>query len=250
MGRSIEIANLPLCETIQIGVMGRNRIGTGSQVKSSAITIAAVPSPPKSVRVIAVPNSVNAIVLWEYDGECMTNDFQVTVYQSDGTSMKTLDTVPRSAELTDLPLCKPLTVGVLGRNQVGSGPQTKSLEFSIPGAPTVPTAIQVKKTNNVPSATVSWEYDGACSATNFQVIINKPDGSSVESVVRTERKVDVPGLPMCVPLVARVRARNEVADGPQANSEQFTIPAGNMSVYHPPKDSSDAHSRWRRSVSQ
>ncbi|GAA48695.1 hypothetical protein CLF_101925 [Clonorchis sinensis] len=270
MGRSIEIANLPLCEALQIGVIGRNHIGTGSQVKSSAFTIAAgaiqkhdeyrplvlrswlfrseaesvfqggrlnivvtqvckkciiLPSLPKSVRVITVPNVANAIVLWEYDGECLANDFQVTVYQSNEVSIKTLDTVPRSAELTELPLCKPLTVGVLGRNQVGSGPQTKSSEFSIPGAPTVPTAIQVKKANNVPSATVSWEYDGACPATNFQVIVSKPDGSSVESVVRNDRRVEVPGLPMCVPLVARVRARNEVGDSLQANSEEFTIPA-------------------------
>ncbi|GAA53511.1 titin, partial [Clonorchis sinensis] len=223
--RSAEIAGLPLCVPLLVGVQGYNLVGLGPQVNSSTFTINAAPSLPNSIRAIPVQNSKVANFLWEYDGACQANTFRVSVYTTEKTLVKMLDTNSRNAEIGELPMCVPLLVTVQGQNQFGLGSQPTGSEFTIPGSPSLPKSVRAVPLANAASVNVSWKYDGPCAPADFRVSVQKPDGPPLKFSDTHDRAVEIADLPMCVPLLAGVLARNKFGSGEQKSSSTFTIDA-------------------------
>ncbi|OON20291.1 fibronectin type III domain protein [Opisthorchis viverrini] len=223
--RSAEVPDLPVCVPLKAGVLAQNRIGSGQQRNSTSFTIDAVPNPPKNIQTTVAPKVTSAAVLWEYDGVCSVVDFRVSVYNRDGSSLKTLDTEDRNVDIANLPTCVPLHIGVLGRNAFGSGQEIKSLPFTIHTVPSAPRNVRAQTTPNVSSLTVVWEYENECSTTEFQVSVQKADGTVLMTVNANGLSKLIDGMPFCIPLLAGVLGRNLFGDGPQSTSPLFSIDA-------------------------
>ncbi|KAG5454850.1 hypothetical protein CSKR_111467, partial [Clonorchis sinensis] len=194
-GLSTSIGGLPMCVDLVFGVVGRNQFGSGQETKSSPIRIDAVPSAPKLIEATTEQNVSSATVSWTYDGACTSTDFLVTVYTTAGSVPEPVRASGLSTSIGGLPMCVDLVFGVVGRNQFGSGQETKSSPIRIDAVPSAPKLIGATTEQNVPSATVSWTYDGACTSTDFLVTVYTTAGSVPEPVRASGLSTSIGGLP-------------------------------------------------------
>ncbi|GAA52087.1 hypothetical protein CLF_107320, partial [Clonorchis sinensis] len=180
-----------------------------------------VPQPPMSVRATTEVNVPRAVVSWEYDGACLASEFQVSIHEPEGSFSTNVVTRGLSHTVTNLPVCVTLQPAVLGRNKVGSSPQTNGSPFTIDAVPFPPKSVRV--TMQARLAVVTWEYDGACAATGFRVTAYEPRGSFSKTVETTSLRTQISDLPQCVTLLVSVLGYNLVGIGPKVESSTFRI---------------------------
>ncbi|GAA54300.1 hypothetical protein CLF_113614 [Clonorchis sinensis] len=195
-----------------------------------------VPSAPKLIGATTEQNVPSATVSWTYDGACTSTDFLVTVYATAESVPEPVRASGLSTSIGGLPMCVDLVFGVVGRNQFGSGRETNSSSFRIDAVPSAPKLIGATTEQNVPSATVSWTYDGACASTDFLVTVYATAESVPEPVRASGLSTSIGGLPMCVDLVFGVVGRNQFGSGRETNSSSFRI------------DAAHAHTHFHRHV--
>ncbi|TGZ63336.1 hypothetical protein CRM22_006991 [Opisthorchis felineus] len=218
--------NVALCVSWTVGIVAENEHGSSPEEFSREFRIPAMPKPPEALQVKTVTSETNAVVSWDYKGECPTSSFQVSAHKEDGTSLGSVSTTDRNVQLSDLPLCTSLYVGVVAQNGAGSGPQTKTIPLTIPAAPGELTAVKVKAEPSVTNATVSWEYTHACVADQFKVILYSPYGAILNTVLTSGREVNLFNLSVNVPLYVGVLGINTVGTGPEKKSRNFIISHG------------------------
>ncbi|OON20289.1 hypothetical protein X801_03830 [Opisthorchis viverrini] len=73
--------------------------------------------------------------------------------------------------------------------------------------------------------TVSWGYNNPCDTNKFSVVVYNLAGQELGTWDTSSHNVQIPKLPMNVPLLVGVTGHNEIGSGPQRNSTLFTIPA-------------------------
>ncbi|KER23756.1 hypothetical protein T265_14573, partial [Opisthorchis viverrini] len=129
--RSVTLTDIPMCASLYATVVARNEYGSSSAITSMHFTIQTVPGEPQDVRINVLTNISGVTVTWAYSDDCGSPEFSVSVYTQDGGTFKQVKTNENSAEISGLPKCEPLTVGVMASNSLGSGPETKSALFKI-----------------------------------------------------------------------------------------------------------------------
>ncbi|OON19278.1 fibronectin type III domain protein, partial [Opisthorchis viverrini] len=145
---------------------------------------------PSNVRANPIANESQVDVFWDYQSECLYPDFLVSVYNQNGSFVKSVATSAkngRKMEVHRLPQCVLLTAGVRARNPVGSSSEIKSAEFKIPAVPSPPTDVLVTIVTNLPSPFVSWVHGGACSAKDFRLDVHKTNASLVKTTHSTKK---------------------------------------------------------------
>ncbi|KAG5454841.1 hypothetical protein CSKR_203720, partial [Clonorchis sinensis] len=211
---AVMLSGLPTCEALFIGVSALNDFGTGPRANSSQFTI-----PADLLRL------QDEILLNITKSHPFANQFQLeheAAWCSTFSCLKTSQTGDSAG--FQLP-CHPKEARGLGYGQVAQVEKQRSCSKHGPSVPQPPMSVRATTEVNVPRAVVSWEYDGACLASEFQVSIHEPEGSFSTNVVTRGLSHTVTNLPVCVTLQPAVLGRNKVGSSPQTNGSPFTIDA-------------------------
>ncbi|GAA56811.1 hypothetical protein CLF_111564, partial [Clonorchis sinensis] len=220
--KSAPLGTFDACSAFWLRVSTIGVVEVSAPSNAVRITDPPLPSAPKLIGATTELNVPSATVSWTYDGTCTSTDFLVTVYATAGSVPEPVRASGLSTSIGGLPMCVDLVFGVVGRNQFGSGQETKSSPIRIDAV--APSTIRVKLRPNEDSATVSWKYRHTCPVESFQVSLYDADGLSLRTVNTNDREVYLDDLPVNVPLLVDVLGRNYLGNGPRSERVQFFLP--------------------------
>ncbi|GAA57608.1 fibronectin type III domain-containing protein 7-like, partial [Clonorchis sinensis] len=129
---SATLTDIPVCTSLYVSVIGRNEFGSSTARNSIPFTIQTVPNEAQNIQINIITKISGVAVTWTYKDDCDLYEFFVSVYTQNGLMVKQVETYENSAEISGLPKCKPLTVGVVASNHLGRGPEKNSTVFNIP----------------------------------------------------------------------------------------------------------------------
>ncbi|OON21037.1 fibronectin type III domain protein, partial [Opisthorchis viverrini] len=181
------------------------------------------PVAPESINVTRRANS-KVLVSWNYTSLCHVNKFNVTIYSSPGSVLRSANSINRSMEFADLPTCVFLYVDVVGINEFGKGGRRSSIPFILPSVPGQPINLMVLKDNSIPYVIIQWNYVNSCATDNFTVVVYDEREVPVISATTTNFVMNFTQLPTCVNLTVGVSGSNHLGAGPEALSSVFFIP--------------------------
>ncbi|KAG5454852.1 hypothetical protein CSKR_111466 [Clonorchis sinensis] len=222
--KSAPLGTFDACSAFWLRVSTIGVVEVSAPSNAVRITDPPLPSAPKLIGATTEQNVPSATVSWTYDGACASTDFLVTVYATAESVPEPVRASGLSTSIGGLPMCVDLVFGVVGRNQFGSGQETKSSPIRIDAVPVAPSTIRVKLRPNEDSATVSWKYGHTCPVESFQVSLYDADGLSLRTMNTNDREVYLDDLPVNVPLLVDVLGRNYLGNGPRSERVQFFLP--------------------------
>ncbi|KAG5454840.1 hypothetical protein CSKR_203719 [Clonorchis sinensis] len=145
--RQLIISGLPACVPLQLGVATIGGSIDSQQTLSKSFYVLAVPNEAQNIQINIITKISGVAVTWTYKDDCDLYEFFVSVYTQNGLMVKQVETYENSAEISGLPKCKPLTVGVVASNHLGRGPEKNSTVFNIPEAKESSDSVMVIKLN-------------------------------------------------------------------------------------------------------
>ncbi|OON15871.1 hypothetical protein X801_08322 [Opisthorchis viverrini] len=111
--------------------------------RKSCRTVGNAPGLIQNIQVDTMESASQVTAKWSYEGACDVIDFNVNVYDLNENSLKSMQTTTNSIEISEMPQCVDLIVGVQGRNAHGFGPESKGSRFFILADPTAPIHLPV-----------------------------------------------------------------------------------------------------------
>ncbi len=224
-------------------VQALNVAGAGDQsLPSSAVTPLGVPDAVTNVKAERAGLGI-AKVMWEppplSSGRSEVTGYQVTV--SPGGAVSEVPGKNSSADIAGLEAGVRYTFTVRPISATGRGPDSApSNPLILPGAPSVARSVTAKAGTEPGTAVVTWiqpESSGGVALDRYQVCrvggaCQEEPGSAVRSIVS--------GLPVGVPLLFTVTARNEAGleSQPQTSTEITLAQAPQITVVQGPAEGS------------